>query len=99
MSTRKADRWKRESDKIRLEHIAAPFAQQIPLDAWEGIEFRIANALRKQHQWVKKMARDESVKCTRFAAAAAASGGDFEGWMCRKSQCDDFLAKLKDRAQ
>jgi len=81
---KKPDRFHRLAEALRLEHIASPWSRQIPMEAWEGIEYRIAKLLRREHaatvRMVQKMRKDIELS--------------LNGGLCKDSpQIDQFKAR------
>ena len=97
---KKPDRFQRMAEVLRLEHIASPWSRQIPLEAWDGIEYRIAQLLRRQYAAIVRMVKRDLKNCENIERAMFEKEGNsarWHGWNCRVAACRQLLGQLARR--
>lgn len=91
------DRFDKAATNLRLAHIAAPYATQIPMEAWPSLEWRIAALLRREHQAVVRMVKKEFSKMAAITQNRTNSNGRIVMAHYKALQCRDILNQLARR--
>jgi len=94
---KRPNRWERAAYKLRLDHIASPFARQIPEGCWPTIEHRIATFLRREHRAVVRMIKAEMKRHREEVASTVGQAHHMS--LARWGEAYLILSKIQERVK